>query len=151
MISASAGSIGSSAVIETTVQGIGVSSQLSEASAVIATSTMRRSGGQSSLGSAPNSVISGAVVSTTVIEVGVDAPEARLMVIENAERFGLSQLHQLRGRIGRGPGRSVCVLMLGGPAGTVARERVETMCRTTDGFEIAEADLRLRGPGNDLS
>ncbi|MEW5700799.1 MAG: ATP-dependent DNA helicase RecG [Candidatus Zixiibacteriota bacterium] len=90
------------------------------------------------------------LVSTTVIEVGVDAPDARLMVIENAERFGLSQLHQLRGRIGRGPGQSICVLMLGGPAGPVATERVETMCRTSDGFEIAEVDLRLRGPGEFL-
>jgi len=90
------------------------------------------------------------LVSTTVIEVGVDAPDARLMVIENAERFGLSQLHQLRGRIGRGPGQSICVLMLGGPAGPIARERLETMCRTADGFEIAEADLRLRGPGEFL-
>jgi ATP-dependent DNA helicase RecG len=90
------------------------------------------------------------LVSTTVIEVGVDAPDARLMIIENAERFGLSQLHQLRGRIGRGPGQSVCVLMLGGRAGGVATERLETMCRTTDGFEIAEVDLKLRGPGEFL-
>ncbi|HWO56772.1 MAG TPA: ATP-dependent DNA helicase RecG [bacterium] len=90
------------------------------------------------------------LVATTVIEVGVDAPDARLMIIENAERFGLSQLHQLRGRIGRGPGQSVCVLMLGGRPTAVAAERLETMCRTDDGFEIAEVDLRLRGPGEFL-
>ncbi|HUU46791.1 MAG TPA: ATP-dependent DNA helicase RecG [Acidobacteriota bacterium] len=87
------------------------------------------------------------LVATTVIEVGVDAPDARLMVIENAERFGLSQLHQLRGRIGRGPGRSICVLMLGGRPTETARERLAAMCDTNDGFVIAEADLRLRGPG----
>jgi len=90
------------------------------------------------------------LVSTTVIEVGVDAPAARLMVIENAERFGLSQLHQLRGRIGRGPGESICVLMLGSEPSVIARERLEVMCRTNDGFEIAETDLRLRGPGEFL-
>jgi len=90
------------------------------------------------------------LVATTVIEVGVDAPDARLMIIENAERFGLSQLHQLRGRIGRGPGQSVCVLMLGGRPTPIASERLETMCRTNDGFEIAETDLRLRGPGEFL-
>ncbi len=90
------------------------------------------------------------LVSTTVIEVGVDAPAARLMVIENAERFGLSQLHQLRGRIGRGPGESICVLMLGAEPSVIARERLEVMCRTNDGFEIAETDLRLRGPGEFL-
>lgn len=90
------------------------------------------------------------LIATTVIEVGVDAPDARLMIIENAERFGLSQLHQLRGRIGRGPGQSVCVLMLGGRPTPIASERLETMCRTNDGFEIAETDLRLRGPGEFL-
>lgn len=90
------------------------------------------------------------LIATTVIEVGVDAPDARLMIIENAERFGLSQLHQLRGRIGRGPGQSVCVLMLGGRPTPIASERLETMCRTNDGFEIAEVDLRLRGPGEFL-
>lgn len=90
------------------------------------------------------------LIATTVIEVGVDAPDARLMIIENAERFGLSQLHQLRGRIGRGPGQSVCVLMLGGRPTAIASERLETMCRTNDGFEIAETDLRLRGPGEFL-
>jgi ATP-dependent DNA helicase RecG len=90
------------------------------------------------------------LVATTVIEVGVDAPDARLMIIENAERFGLSQLHQLRGRIGRGPGRSVCVLMLGGKPTVLAQERLRVMCETSDGFEIAEADLRLRGPGEFL-
>ena len=90
------------------------------------------------------------LIATTVIEVGVDAPDARLMIIENAERFGLSQLHQLRGRIGRGPGQSVCVLMLGGRPTPIASERLEAMCRTNDGFEIAETDLRLRGPGEFL-
>lgn len=90
------------------------------------------------------------LVATTVIEVGVDAPDARLMVIENADRFGLSQLHQLRGRIGRGPGRSICVLMLGRDPTPIAKERLEVMCATSDGFQIAEADLRLRGPGEIL-
>ncbi|MBD3299480.1 MAG: ATP-dependent DNA helicase RecG [candidate division Zixibacteria bacterium] len=90
------------------------------------------------------------LVATTVIEVGVDAPAARLMVIENAERFGLSQLHQLRGRIGRGPGESICVLMIGHGPTPIARERVEAMCQTDDGFKIAEEDLRLRGPGEFL-
>jgi ATP-dependent DNA helicase RecG len=90
------------------------------------------------------------LVSTTVIEVGVDAPAARLMVVENAERFGLSQLHQLRGRIGRGPGESICILMIGSSPTAIARERLEVMCRTSDGFEIAEADLNLRGPGEFL-
>ncbi len=87
------------------------------------------------------------LVSTTVIEVGVDAPDAGVMVIENAERFGLSQLHQLRGRIGRGPGKSVCVLMIGGKPSELARERIEALCAHTDGFRIAEIDLELRGPG----
>ena len=86
------------------------------------------------------------LVSTTVVEVGVDVPNATVMVIENAERFGLAQLHQLRGRIGRGGHRSHCVLVCGSRS-PVARERVEVICRTTDGFEIAEEDLRLRGPG----
>ncbi|GAB4318998.1 MAG: ATP-dependent DNA helicase RecG [Candidatus Zixiibacteriota bacterium] len=90
------------------------------------------------------------LVATTVIEVGVDAPAARLMVIENAERFGLSQLHQLRGRIGRGPGESICVLMIGNDPTPIARERLEAMCQTDDGFKIAEEDLRLRGPGEFL-
>lgn len=87
------------------------------------------------------------LVATTVIEVGVDQPRATLMVIENAERFGLAQLHQLRGRIGRGEKASLCILMTEVTEG-IAYERVATLCRTEDGFEIAEADLRLRGPGD---
>src|SRR5262245_56719188 len=87
------------------------------------------------------------LVTTTVIEVGVDVSNATLMVIENAERFGLSQLHQLRGRVGRGAHRSVCVLIPGRAATARARTRLEEMIRTDDGFALAEADLRLRGPG----
>lgn len=88
------------------------------------------------------------LVATTVIEVGVDVPNASVMVIENAERFGLSQLHQLRGRVGRGAEQSFCILMSGDKLGNDARARIETMVRTNDGFEIAETDLRLRGPGD---
>jgi ATP-dependent DNA helicase RecG len=88
------------------------------------------------------------LVATTVIEVGVDVPNASVMVIENAERFGLSQLHQLRGRVGRGAEQSFCILMTGDKLGNDARERIGTMVRTNDGFEIAEVDLRLRGPGD---
>ncbi len=87
------------------------------------------------------------LVSTVVIEVGVDVPNATVMVIENAERFGLSQLHQLRGRIGRGTEESTCVL-LSDAQNEEARERFDIMCRTTDGFEIARKDLELRGPGD---
>src|SRR5262245_25124476 len=87
------------------------------------------------------------LVATTVIEVGVDVPNATLMVVENAERFGLTQLHQLRGRVGRGEGRSVCVLIPGAGATARGRERLEVLSRTEDGFAIAEADLKLRGPG----
>src|SRR5262249_41430653 len=87
------------------------------------------------------------LVTTTVVEVGVDVPNATLMVVENADRFGLTQLHQLRGRVGRGEHRSVCVLVAGGMAGERARTRLMEMSRTDDGFELAEADLRLRGPG----
>ena len=87
------------------------------------------------------------LVSTTVIEVGVDVANATLMVIEHAERFGLSQLHQLRGRIGRGSAKSYCVLMTGAKVSEEAEQRLDTMVRTTDGFEIAEKDLELRGPG----
>ena len=83
-----------------------------------------------------------------MIEVGVDVPNASVMVIENAERFGLSQLHQLRGRVGRGGEQSFCILMTGEKLGNDARTRIETMVRTNDGFEIAETDLRLRGPGD---
>ncbi|NLN45301.1 MAG: ATP-dependent DNA helicase RecG [Clostridiaceae bacterium] len=89
----------------------------------------------------------GILVTTTVIEVGVDNPNASVMVIENAERFGLAQLHQLRGRIGRGPYRSVCILVSDVEDG-VAKERIRTLCRETDGFRIAEKDLELRGPGD---
>ncbi|MFN7197883.1 MAG: ATP-dependent DNA helicase RecG, partial [Hylemonella sp.] len=96
----------------------------------------------------------GVLVSTTVIEVGVDVPNATLMVIEHAERFGLSQLHQLRGRVGRGAAASACVLLYDtGDAprlGEVARARLQAMAETTDGFEIARRDLQLRGPGEFL-
>ncbi len=88
------------------------------------------------------------MVATTVIEVGVNVPNASVMVIENTDRFGLSQLHQLRGRVGRGAEQSYCILMTDFKLSTEARERIQTMVRTNDGFEIAEADLRLRGPGN---
>ncbi len=88
------------------------------------------------------------MVSTTVIEVGVDVPNATVMVIENAERFGLSQLHQLRGRVGRGGNQSYCILMTKDELSRNSQQRIQTMCSTTDGFAIAEADLRLRGPGD---
>lgn len=87
------------------------------------------------------------LVCTTVVEVGVDVPTATVMLIEHAERFGLAQLHQLRGRIGRGSGKSFCLLMAEEPCGEVADQRLRTMVRTTDGFRVAEIDLKLRGPG----
>ena len=87
------------------------------------------------------------LVATTVIEVGVDVPAASLMVIEHAERFGLSQLHQLRGRVGRGQYESSCVLIYAGPLGEVARQRLKIIFENTDGFEIARQDLKIRGPG----
>ncbi len=88
------------------------------------------------------------MVATTVIEVGVDIPNASVMVIESAERFGLSQLHQLRGRVGRGAKQSYCILMSSFKLSSDAKTRIETMVRTTDGFEIAEIDMQLRGPGD---
>jgi ATP-dependent DNA helicase RecG len=90
------------------------------------------------------------LVATTVIEVGVDVPNSSLMVIEHAERFGLSQLHQLRGRVGRGSAASACLLLYQSPLGGVARQRLMTMRETTDGFEIARRDLEIRGPGEFL-
>jgi ATP-dependent DNA helicase RecG len=90
------------------------------------------------------------LVATTVIEVGVDVPNATLMVIEHAERMGLSQLHQLRGRVGRGTGSSTCILLYQQPLTPTARERLKIIYENTDGFEIARHDLRLRGPGEML-
>jgi ATP-dependent DNA helicase RecG len=92
----------------------------------------------------------GLLVATTVIEVGVDVPQATVMVIEHAERFGLAQLHQLRGRIGRGAGQSSCLLLYKAPLGTTAKARLAIMRETEDGFRIAEEDLRLRGEGDVL-
>src|SRR5690554_1120574 len=88
------------------------------------------------------------MVSTTVIEVGVNVPNASVMVIESAERFGLSQLHQLRGRVGRGAEQSYCILMTSHKLSNDSKIRMETMVRTNDGFEISEVDLKLRGPGD---
>ena len=90
------------------------------------------------------------LVATTVVEVGVDVPEATIMIVEHAERFGLAQLHQLRGRVGRGAGRSSCLLVYKGPLGEAARARLETLRETEDGFRIAEEDLKLRGEGDVL-
>jgi len=87
------------------------------------------------------------LVATTVIEVGVDVPNASLMIIENAERLGLAQLHQLRGRVGRGEAQAVCVLMYQTPLGKTSRRRLDIMRQTNDGFEIARHDLEFRGPG----
>jgi ATP-dependent DNA helicase RecG len=87
------------------------------------------------------------LVATTVIEVGVDVPNATVMVVEHAERFGLAQLHQLRGRVGRGAAKSYCILMTGPRVTPQGEERLNAMVRTQDGFELAELDLMLRGPG----
>ena len=88
------------------------------------------------------------LVSTTVVEVGIDVPNATVIMIENAERFGLSQLHQLRGRVGRGAEQSYCILVTNYKLTEDTRKRLEIMVRTNDGFEIAEAELKLRGPGD---
>jgi ATP-dependent DNA helicase RecG len=88
------------------------------------------------------------LVATTVIEVGVDVPEATIIVIEHAERFGLAQLHQLRGRVGRGNKPSSCVLLYTAPLTEAGKERLDILRRSTDGFEIAETDFHLRGPGD---
>lgn len=90
------------------------------------------------------------MVATTVIEVGVNVPNASVMVIESSERFGLSQLHQLRGRVGRGAEQSYCILMTGDKLSKESRTRIKTMVATTDGFKISEVDMELRGPGNIL-
>jgi ATP-dependent DNA helicase RecG len=87
------------------------------------------------------------LIATTVIEVGVDVPNASVMVIEHAERFGLAQMHQLRGRVGRGAARSYCILMTGGTVSESAEARLDAMVRTQNGFELAELDLAQRGPG----
>ena len=88
------------------------------------------------------------MVATTVIEVGVNVPNASVMIIESSERFGLSQLHQLRGRVGRGAEQSFCILMSGDKLSRDSKKRISTMVRTNDGFEISEVDLELRGPGD---
>ena len=90
------------------------------------------------------------LVSTTVIEVGVDVPDATIMLVVHAERFGLAQLHQLRGRVGRGAHRSLCILVAYKPYGEEARRRLDIMLRSNDGFRIAEEDLDIRGPGEFL-
>ena len=88
------------------------------------------------------------MVSTTVIEVGVNIPNASVMVIESSEKFGLSQLHQLRGRVGRGSENSYCILMTSNKLSSDARKRIKTMISTNDGFKVAEVDMEIRGPGN---
>lgn len=88
------------------------------------------------------------LVATTVVEVGVDVPNANIMLINDADSFGISQLHQLRGRIGRGVHKSYCILLSSAKPGEPGREKLEILCRTQNGFEIAEEDFRLRGPGD---
>ena len=88
------------------------------------------------------------MVATTVIEVGVNVPNASVMIIESAERFGLSQLHQLRGRVGRGADQSYCILMTGYKISAESKQRMDIMVETNDGFRISEVDLKMRGPGN---
>ena len=88
------------------------------------------------------------MIATTVIEVGVNVPNASVMIIENAERFGLAQLHQLRGRVGRGSEQSFCLLMTGSKLSQDAKVRIKTMVSTNDGFKISEVDMKLRGPGD---
>ena len=88
------------------------------------------------------------MVATNVIEVGVDVPNATIMLIESAERFGLTQLHQLRGRVGRGSSKSYCIMLSGNKLSKEGRERMEILTSTTDGFKIADEDLRMRGPGD---
>jgi ATP-dependent DNA helicase RecG len=88
------------------------------------------------------------MVSTTVIEVGVNVPNASVMIIESAEKFGLSQLHQLRGRVGRGSEQSFCILLTGNKISNEARERLKILCETNDGFRVSEKDLEIRGPGD---
>ena len=88
------------------------------------------------------------LVATTVVEVGIDVPNASIMLVEHAERFGLAQLHQLRGRVGRGRHASHCILLYHAPLSDLARARLDALVETTDGFELAERDLELRGPGD---
>ena len=92
--------------------------------------------------------ITNIMVATTVIEVGVNVPNASVMIVESSEKFGLSQLHQLRGRVGRGAKQSFCILMTGNKLGEDAKKRISAMCETNDGFKISEVDLKLRGPGD---